>query len=449
MSKLENKLYPSHNISMKSYTFASFSFGCRVNQAEKEEIDRQLLSLGFRYDENNPSIYIINTCAVTQKAEREVRQFINQIRKKFPKTKIIITGCAATKWINEGIKFTFVDFLIDNVNKEYITELIKIKANFPFKGVPLQIARGPLKNALATNKYLASKRLLLKIQDGCQRFCSYCIVPYLRGTPKSKKIKEIVTRIKSVEKEIKEVILAAVNTEAYGLDTGEPFTDLIRTILYKTKIARLSFGSINPWSINKEFINLYKKLANDQRLIDYFHVPLQSGSNKILKLMNRGYTREEFAEKLNTLVSPNPLAFIGTDVIVGFLNETDDDFEDTYNFLSDSPISKFHIFRFSRREKTAAFYMAKRLKEPSEEIKKKRAKILAELGRKKYHQFLERHIGKTFPALFLDKREENYQEALLANQIPALIKTEKNLTGEIKQVKIKRIKGGKLLGKIA
>jgi len=455
-------------------TFCSYSFGCRVNQAEKEELDKNLQLKSFVQSDTKPDFYIINTCAVTSKAEREARQLIYQTRKKFPKTKIIVTGCSATKWINEKAQIKEAYLLVDNVNKEYIAELIrsKVKYSTSFWQVPPSGTRpeshrdagqaSMTKKALLNDKYLSSGRLLLKIQDGCQRFCTYCIVPYLRGLPKSKPISEILRTVKDYAKNtpgeslratpgvkkspIKEVILAAINTEAYGYDTGESFIDLISHILNQTSIPRISLGSIHPWSINDEFFKFYKKVMPQQRLVNFFHIPLQSGSNKILTLMKRGYTREEFIEKLNILQKINPLAFIGTDIIVGFLEENDHDFTDTYNFLFNSPIAKFHIFRFSKREKTAAYFMAKRLKEPPVAIKIKRAKFLAELGRKKYEQFLEKHIGLTFPALFLERRIEDYQEVLLDNQIPALIRTSKNLAGEIKSIKITTCKQNKLLG---
>jgi threonylcarbamoyladenosine tRNA methylthiotransferase MtaB len=457
-----------YNIPMQE-TFVSYAFGCRVNQAEKEELDRQLISSGFKYDPDNPQIFIINTCAVTKKAEREARQFIYKTRKKFPQAKIIITGCSATKWIKEEVKIKEVDWMIENANKETLcstlrdischserAKLTDESRNLPVSGIwkipprpfdslrSLKVGRDDPRS----DKFLSSGRLLVKIQDGCQRFCTYCIVPYLRGQPRSERIKNIESRIQNYEKEIKEVILAAINTEAYGFDTGEKFIDLIETIIKKTKIPRISLGSVNPWSIDHEFLSFYKKILPKKRLVNFFHVPLQSGSNKILTLMKRGYTREEFMEKLNALAKINPFAAIGTDIIVGFLGETEKDFADTFEFLKDSPIAKFHIFRFSIREKTAAYYMSKKLKEPSVQIKIKRARILAVLGKTKYQKFISKHLGKNFSALFLQRRIENFQEVLLDNQIPAFIKTSKNWMGEIKQIKIDQMKIDKLIGRM-
>jgi len=428
-------------------TFSSFCFGCRVNQAEKEQLDRELELHGLIQDENKPSFYIINTCAVTQKAEREARQLIYQIRRKFPKTKIVVTGCAATKWLSEKSKMPSIDYLIANSDKRRITNMInKFVSDEIIKkyGLVKQSSQ-PL---VFEDKFLNSGRLLVKIQDGCQRFCTYCIVPYLRGRLKSRKIKEIIEQINN-EKNIQEVILTAINTEAFGLDTGESLTELLAATLSETHVPRVSLGSINPWSIDDKFYNFYKKYNLAGRLVNFFHIPLQSGSNKILELMNRGYTREEFEEKIKRIHDINPMALIATDVIVGFLDEDEKDFKDTYNFLERSPIYKFHIFRYSPREKTAAYFMSKNHKNIDEVTKVRRAKILSDLGKKKYNSFLEKHVGKTFPALFLVRKKESYQEILLDNQIPAWIKTSKDLPREIHSVKITHLRDCLLFGILA
>lgn len=428
-------------------TFYSFSFGCRVNQAEKERFDQELLRLGYQYNQNNPNIYVINSCSVTHKAEREARQLIYQIKRKSPQTKIIMTGCAATNWIKQGIKVTEVDYIIDNSHKEYVAALIEKNVIQP-GNTKINNAGEKKSSYVAPDKFTNSKRVFIKIQDGCQRFCTYCIVPYLRGLPKSKSIQSIVDEIKTYESWVKEVCLVAINTEAFGYDSNEKFIGLINNVLYSTTIKRLSFGSIHPWSVNDEFFDWYKKRADDERLVKFFHIPLQSGSNKILNLMKRGYTREEFIDKLHSLQTINPMTYIGTDVIVGFLEESDRDFEDTYTFLKQTPVSKFHVFRFSQRNHTAAYYLAKRLKEPTSETKIKRAKALSDLGKKKYELFLQKHVGKTFSTLLLEKKTGVLQHGLLNNQIPIKVKTEVNLGGELKNVKISSYKNGELFGTI-
>ena len=421
-------------------SFYSFSFGCRVNAAEMEVLDRQLIERGFILDSNNPSVFIINTCAVTAKAEREARQLIYQLDKKLPRTKLIVTGCAATKWINEAVKIKSAE-LIDNPNKEFIADIIQ-KRFFPKSRLPTSNYR------LYNSKYLSSGRLLVKIQDGCSHFCTFCIVPYLRGQPKSRKITEIIEQINSYNSQTKEVILTAINTQAFGYDSGENFLNLVERVLKNTQVPRISFGSIHPWSVTDEFLDFYKKILPLRRLVNFFHIPLQSGSNKILGLMRRGYTREEFEEKLSTLAKINPLAFIGTDVIVGFLEESDSDFQDSYNFLKKSPISKFHLFRFSPREKTAAYYMKKRLKNIPDNIKKKRVQALLKLSQNKYRRFLSKLIGKKFSALIINKNNHLFN-VLLDNQIPVLINSSNHLQpGVFINVSVEALKENKLIARI-
>ncbi|MDO8609545.1 MAG: MiaB/RimO family radical SAM methylthiotransferase [bacterium] len=427
---------------LTNQTFQTFSFGCRVNEAEKEEIDRKLLLLGYQKDDINPSIYIVNTCSVTQKAEREARQLIFQIRKKYPKTQLVITGCSATYWKKNNVyKDLPVDHIIDNIQKDYLVQILQKR---------LKISNNIHKiHPNPSSKFLDSGRMMIKIQDGCQRFCTYCIVPYLRGNPQSYKIKDIVKKINK-NPQVKEIILAAINTEEFEVNSDEEFIDLIKTVILNTHVPRISFGSVHPWSITNEFMDLYKAEMNskNKRIVDFFHIPLQSGSDKILRLMKREYTSSEMFDKLNKLQKINPMALIATDIIVGFLEETDKDFEDTYYFLEKAPINKFHIFRFSKRQNTAAYFLAKQLKEPTNSQKKKRAISLAELGLKKYHSFLEKRIDKNFSGLFINNFESSYQEVLLNNQISAWIKIDKRLHAEIKNVKITEYKKGKLFGRI-
>lgn len=432
-------------------TFYSHHFGCRVNEAEKEVLDTQMLEAGFRYVKDQPDVFFINTCAVTHKAEREARQLIYQTKRRSPKTKIVVTGCAATYWQkNKLYRDLPIDLLVDNLNKDYLVTLIK-KRFFPTS------PRGYAGQAgLISSKFLSSGRHLIKIQDGCQRFCTFCIVPYLRGLPKSFTIEQIINQINksrntvsSFPKKISEVILTAINTEAFGYDTNEKFIDLVAEVVRKTSIPRVSFGSIHPWSINEEFFALYKKLLRDNRLVNFFHIPLQSGSNTVLALMKRGYKSEEFLEKLRTIEKINPLIFISTDIIVGFLGEGEREFEETYNFLEKSPIVKFHIFRFSKRQNTAAYFMAKRISEPDDKTKIKRAKILAELSKKKYHEFQRKNIGRVTTALVLNKNDDGIYRGVLDNQLPVVINSEskKINPAEIIKVKVTELKNGILLVK--
>ncbi|MFH0979365.1 MAG: MiaB/RimO family radical SAM methylthiotransferase, partial [Candidatus Roizmanbacteria bacterium] len=428
---------------MKKTSFYSYSFGCRVNEAEKEEIDRQMIKSGFQFEAEKPDIYIINTCSITQKAEREARQLIYQVKKQFPDTKIVITGCSATYWLKNKLYPDLAsDLLVENVNKEFLVKLIKNKL-FNQTTPDLQ---GRESKITFTNKFLGSGRVMIKIQDGCQRFCSYCIVPYLRGTPKSFKTNYLVDKINQLTKtnDIKEVILTAINTEAFGFDTKELFIKLLKDVIDKTHVPRISLGSIHPWSINDDFFKFYQEYSPKKRLVDFFHIPLQSGSNKILNLMKRGYTQKEFVGKLNKLALINPFATIATDIIVAFFEENNADFEDTYNFLEKSPIVKFHIFRYSKRNNTAGFYMAKQLKEPSPKEKTDRAKALIALGKRKYENFLKKNVGRTSSVLILKQKVKGYSQGLLDNQLPIYLPAQ---PVRLRKVKIIEYKNGRLFGK--
>lgn len=446
----------------KQLRFDSISFGCRVNEAEKMVMDGQMIKAGFSKNFEHPDIYIINTCAITAKAEREARQLILRLKRENPRLKLVVTGCSATYWQKNNLwKNIPIDLIISNVDKEYLVTLVK-KRFFHMslraeRSNPIEIAASllaPRNDNLAHDKFLSSGRVMIKIQDGCHRFCSYCIVPYLRGTPKSKKIEQIITdityynRYNKYPHKLQEVIFTAINTEALGHDTGESLIGLIDSSINRTTIPRISFGSIHPWSIDDEFIEYYEKIASNPRLSNFFHIPLQSGSDKMLRLMKRDYKRDDILGKLNQLQDINPHALIATDIIVGYLDESEQDFQDTYSFLEKSPINKFHVFRFSARQNTAAYYQKKRLKEPTHQEKIKRAKALAVLSLKKYERFLLRQVGTTSQALFIGEVDDGFQKALLNNQVPVFAPTIESLNGQMRNVEVTEFRKGTLFGRV-
>ncbi len=424
-------------------TYDTFSFGCRVNQAEMEALSSELEKRGATRLSEQPDIFVINTCSVTHKAEREARQMINQVRARTPNTHIVVTGCAATNWIKTKTVVQEAALLIDNSQKSYLADII-------YQRIVKKAQTRPAPTALQPHNTLTrSGRIMLKIQDGCQRFCSFCIVPYLRGLPVSIPIETLTNQVNEyADYGLQEIIYAAINTEAYGYGQDFSFIHLLEHTLSHTHINRLSFGSIHPWSINDDFFAFYKTHANSPRLVDFFHIPLQSGSNKVLNLMKRGYTREEFLHKLATIQSINPLAFLATDVIVGYLDENDEDFNDTYDFLKKSPVSKFHVFRFSPRQHTAAFYLKKRLPMPISQKAQERSKLLRDLSAQKYTDFQQKHIGKAGTALVLEKREGEWQHALFENQMPLMVHTEKDLKAQIVSVQINQLKKGRLCARL-
>ncbi|MBL7158935.1 MiaB/RimO family radical SAM methylthiotransferase [Candidatus Microgenomates bacterium] len=375
---------------MKPLTFKTYTFGCRVNQAETSEIEKDLHKAGFQPVKDNQlaDLIIINTCVVTQKAEKEIRQLARKIKRENPQTFLILCGCAVDFWQRKGFPKLLVDLYVKNKEKEKLIDLIPFKSNrdLTAKGIK------PHKN-----KYQRSNRQIIKIQEGCDQFCSYCIVACLRGKPKSKKISQIIKETKEAEKKgIKEIILSGINLGLFGQNTNETIPQLLKALLKKTTISQISFGSIYPEVINNEFIKVYlqDQKSKQKRLKLFFHLPLQSGSEKILKLMNRQFSLKKFQSITEKLHQALPQALIATDVIVGFPGETEKEFQKTYQFLKKAPILKFHVFRFSPRKETLAEKMAKEWGRVDEKTKTQRAKILRELGEKKYQKFLNKVANK-------------------------------------------------------
>jgi len=403
---------------LRNKTFTLHSLGCRVNQAEILQIAGFLQSLDFKSSQNNPSLIIINTCAVTQKALSESKRESKKLKKKFPQAKIIILGCGPEAKFSE---FEWADLVLGNQKKENILNpdnSYSPKLNHPMS---------------------ASKRYLLRIQTGCNSFCSYCLVPYLRRELKSLPPLKVVEQIKKAEKKgFQEVILTGINLALYGKGKNYCLSDLTEKILSQTKIPRIGFGSINLGAIDKKLISLFGKSwkKGKKRLNRYLHIPLQSASNTILKRMNRPYKVEEFEKVVNNLSSKIPLLGIGTDLIVGFPGETKKDFEKTINLINKLPFSRLHIFRFNPREKTLAASKEKEWGRVTEKVKKERAKILNEINIKKQKEFRKKLKGKKLPVLFIKKEDPDNWIGLTDNYLTIKIKSKENLRGKIKTAKV-------------
>lgn len=417
-------------------TFFSYSFGCRVNHAEKELLDRRLVMAGWKMSDKNPDYYIVNSCAITQKAEKEVRNYVKKIKKENPKTKIILTGCAATLWKNKLVDLDLpVYSTFENTKKDFI---------FAFINKNLQSRQS---ETIPTDRFLASNRVVIKIQEGCSRFCSYCIVPFLRTKNISKLSKDIIDEI-NADLKFREAILTAINTECYGNGNNEDLSMLIDKVIRLTKIERISFGSINPWSINPKLLKTLNKHKDNPRLLPFFHIPIQSGSDRVLDLMKRDYHVDKVAEKINHISEIYPKALIATDIIVGFPTETEIDFQKTIELIDKLPINKVHIFRFSRRPGTATDQIIKDHGEVKEAIKSERAKMLKKIADEKYCTFLKGLVGYECEGLFTSNRKGRLQEILLNNQVPTWIETKTDVTGQIKKIKICEFKNEQLFGKI-
>jgi threonylcarbamoyladenosine tRNA methylthiotransferase MtaB len=445
------------------------TLGCKLNQAESEEIADKLRSfgVGLTSSKEKADLYLINTCSITAAALKKSRQEIHKIRNKYKDAKIWACGCA------KELKSQADKFLVD---KDKIFEEIKRhceerkRRSNPKKflegsGIASShdVHRGTRNDKNKIVSQNRCTRAFLKIQDGCDNFCSYCVIPYRRGKPRSIKSSEIIKKINQKAKGgFKEVILEGVNILKYkdypetylfperseakskGLTALNPkfypstssgnkildFCDLIQEILSKTKILRLRFGSIDPNLVTDELIKLFR---ND-RVCKHLHLSLQSGSDKILEKMNRKYKVGDFLKIVKKIYQTYPNFGFTTDAIVGFPGETEKDFQDTYSLIKKAGFFKVHIFRYSKREGTRAALLSETC---DERVKKERARKLALLNEKLKQNFYNKIIGKTLSILFENKRG-NFWHGFADNYVKVRIKSDLNLKNQIKGVKIER-----------
>jgi len=328
-----------------SKTFLSVNFGCRVNSAETNQWSQNLINQGFSPTKINPDIILINTCSITKKGEKESINKVKSLHQKYPDAKIYVTGCASLEKIKNlpNILINPKEELLKTLNSSYTP---KIK-----------------------DKFSHTHRFLLKIQSGCTQFCSYCIVPFRRPQLWSLEIEKAIKTVqKAVSDGYEEIIITGVNIDEYQYD----FSDLIKNLLDQTDIKLISFGSIPINCIDQKFINLFKNYP--QRLSDFLHIPIQSGSDKILKLMNRPYNQKDISKKFNQLKKLS-LSF-GTDVIVGFPTESETDFQKTLNLCQQVGFTKIHVFKYSPRPNTKARIIFENSPKISKETLKSRSQTI-------------------------------------------------------------------------
>jgi threonylcarbamoyladenosine tRNA methylthiotransferase MtaB len=405
---------------------AVLTLGCKTNAFESIAIKEQLENKGVEVVPFSKAadLYIINTCSVTSKTDVESRRMIRRAKRTNPGGIIAVTGCYAQLKADELKNMQGVDYIFGNTTKRNLVEHILAsddKHENTAKVITGDILKEEEFHNLAPQRFKGRNRAFLKIQDGCDSFCSYCIVPYARGTNRSLGVKEVLGSInRFVKVGFKEVVLSGIHIGTYGSDLT-PKTDLVglmKKIEKSTKLKRLRLSSIEPNEITDVFIELAR---SSKILCSHLHVPLQSGDDEILKKMNRQYTAEEFSVKLNELKNKIPDITIGADVIAGFPGETDEHFENTYSFIENSRIDYLHVFPYSKREGTPAYDMPGHVDEPA---KKERARLLRELGERKRLAMYKNSIGKDLRILFekSPKEKDGFLHGITTNYLNAVIK---------------------------
>lgn len=409
------------------------TLGCRLNQAEEESLRRDFLEAGFMITEpSSADLVIVNTCSVTALADKKSRQAIRKLKNENCKLKIVVIGCGA----KAAKDMPEVDLVIPNKDKDKVLKIILRHLNIDLSDYALY----PIPNT----QYSQSRtRALLKVQDGCNNFCTYCIVPHLRGQEVSISADKLVKEAKKLEKMgHKELVISGVNVGKYeySTDNGKlisqsqdnktiKLVDLIRLILNETDFPRIRLSSINPQDITDELIELW---ATEERLCRHFHLSLQSGSDTVLKRMGRPYYAHKYYSVVKKITQKIWDVAITTDIIVGFPGETDEEFQETCDFVNKVGFSKIHVFPYSKRKGTRATLM---INQVDQETKKQRAKALRQIGANLRRTSLKQFREVPFEVLF-EERKGDYWYGLTSNYIKVSHKSNQNLTNTIKTIKL-------------
>ncbi len=431
---------------MAAKKVAFYTLGCKLNFSETSTIARRFEERGFeRVDfQEKPDIFVINTCSVTENADKKCRKVVQEARKISPNAYVAIIGCYAQLKPKEIAEIEGVDAVLGAAEKFQLIDLLGTFERKPEAHATVLASEiREAKNFEEAFSYGDRTRTFLKVQDGCDYSCSFCTIPLARGASRSNEMENILaTARKIAQTEVKEIVLTGVNTGDYGLINGERkyrFYDLVKALDEVEGIERIRISSIEPNLLTDEIIEY---VAHSQRFAPHFHVPLQSGSNEILKKMRRRYLRELYAERVAKIKSEMPHACIGVDVIVGFPSETEELFLETYNFLNELDISYLHVFPYSERNNTLASEMT-----DSVPLKKRqeRSKMLHILSEKKRRYFYEQHLGKEAKVLFEQEHKGGMMEGFTENYIRITAKYDPLLVNEIKTVQLLEINANGLV----
>jgi len=413
---------------MKKIAFTTL--GCKLNFAETAAIARRIEGMQQVPFDQPADVYAINSCTVTSQAEKKLRDLVKRIKKRHPRSKVVVFGCYAQRAPHELTALEQVDLVLDIHNKyklnEYLTPLLEGKLS------------GYIHSDGQAPAYLPAwsgpenrTRAFLKIQDGCDYPCSYCIIPTARGKGRNPSVETIVEQARQLAgKGIREIILTGVNIGTFR-DGDRDFLALIRALDRVDGIDRYRISSIEPNLLTDDIIHFV--LQDSRAFLPHFHIPLQSGCNHILGRMRRRYRREIHLEKVEKIKSLAPHAAVGADVIVGFPGETDAYFRQTYSFLKDSPVTYLHVFPYSDRPGTVASQMDGKV---SGAVKKERSQRLRELSARKTALFVQSQLGRVRPVLFEKKVKNGMQHGWTDNYIDVAVPAGPNLAGRIGHVKL-------------
>lgn len=430
---------------------AFYTLGCKVNQADTASMENLFLRSGHQLVsfDGEADVYIINTCVVTNTGQRKSRQTIHRAIRKNPNALIVVTGCYPQTAAEEVKAIAGVDMIIGNQDRAQIVQLVEERLAHRQTDTLDAVHKLTASTAfeeMAAGDITDKTRAFLKIQEGCNQFCTYCIIPYARGPLRSRSLESIRTETQRlISAGFKEIVLIGIHLGCYGKENpdGPTLYDAVKTVLDVPGVQRLRLGSLESVEVEPRLLTL---MQEDARFCRHLHLPLQSGCDKTLQTMHRPYTTVKFKTLLADIKTRVPDIAITTDVIVGFPGETEADFETTCKFAESCGFSKMHIFPFSARKGTPAEKFAGAV---TEAVKKERADILGRIDETMHKTFLQAMVGQKTEVLFEQPAGEDYFEGLTGNYQRVFVKSGgRNLGGEILPVKITAFDGEKLLGEI-
>ena len=417
-------------------TVAFITLGCKVNQYETNAMTQQFIEKGYEVVDHikKADIYIVNTCTVTNMSDRKSRQMLRRVKELNKEAIVVACGCYAQVAKEELEKIEEINLVLGNNEKKNIVEYVETYIHHQTLNEIEDVMNQKEFVEFGDITFTEKTRAVIKIQDGCDRFCSYCIIPYARGRVRSRKPEHILSEIQKIAKEgIKEVVITGIHIASYGKDFKQEYRliDLLEEMNEIEGIERIRLGSIEPLLITEEFVSRLEKLS---KICHQFHLSLQSGCDETLKRMNRRYTTEQFRKITKLLRKTFEDAILTTDIIVGFPGESEEEFEKTYAFLSEIKFYKMHVFKYSPRKGTKAATMPNQI---DGNKKEERSRRLIELSNKTEKAYNEQYIGKEVEVLFEEEKNGMWQ-GHTKNYILAHYKTEENMENKIIKLKCEK-----------
>lgn len=425
---------------------AVYTLGCKVNTYESEYAIKEFIKKGYEitdFSDDTADVYLINTCTVTNTSDQKSRKMIRQARKKNDYAVVAAMGCFTQIRNNDNAIMDYVDVVIGNNDKSKIVDLVEDFKENKNKILNIKDIASENFDDMEISNFNTRTRALVKIEDGCENFCSYCIIPYVRGKVRSKKPEKVIKEVTSlVHNGYKEIVLTGIHTGHYGADLDNyDFSDLLTQLEKIDGLERIRISSIEIVELNDKFLEVLKK---SKKIVNHIHIPLQAGSDHVLKLMNRRYDKDFYLERINKIKAIRPDIAITTDVIVGFPNETEEDFTETLKFVKEACFAGGHVFPFSSRNGTPAAKMSGQL---TKQQKHERCKKLISLFNELEESYYKNHVGKTVLVI-----PETYQDGYLTGHTDNYLKIKfegcEDLIGKTMKIKIEEYKDNVLVGKI-